>query len=140
MEEHPGVWHLVSRVTGELRPDVDDAALLRATFPPGSVTGAPKLRAMRVIAALERSPRGAYTGAIGFASASWARARNSASPLRTFEVADGRIALGVGGGVTADSVPMLEWRERLHKAAPLLAAIGARADRRRRDAGDSGYA
>ncbi len=123
LERHPGVWHLVSTVAGVLRSDVDDAELLRATFPPGSVTGAPKQRAMTAIAELEDQPRGAYTGAVGFVSPYWGA--EWAVTIRSFEIADGRIELGVGGGVTADSVPMLEWRECLHKAAPLLSALGA---------------
>ncbi|HEY9481798.1 MAG TPA: aminodeoxychorismate synthase component I [Micromonosporaceae bacterium] len=123
LERHPGVWHLVSTVDGVLRSDVDDAELLRATFPPGSVTGAPKHRAMTAIAALEGQPRGAYTGAVGFVSPYWGA--EWAVTIRSFEIARGRIELGVGGGVTADSVPMLEWRECLHKAAPLLTALGA---------------
>jgi para-aminobenzoate synthetase/4-amino-4-deoxychorismate lyase len=123
VQPHPGVWHLVSSVRGELRPDVDDADLLAATFPPGSVTGAPKLRAVRAIGELEAAPRGTYTGAIGFASPVWGAQFSVA--IRTFEIAAGRIALGVGGGITADSVPMLEWRECLHKAMPLLRAAGA---------------
>ncbi len=121
VEPHPGVWHLVSTITARL--DGSDADLLRATFPPGSVTGAPKVRAMQAIAELEHQDRGAYTGAIGFASPSWGLEFNVA--IRTFEVGGGRIELGVGGGITADSVPMLEWRECLHKAAPLLGALGA---------------
>ena len=121
VEPYPGVWHLVSTVTA--RVDGDDADLLRATFPPGSVTGAPKVRAVEAIADLEQQPRGAYTGAIGFASPSWGLEFNVA--IRTFEIGGGQIELGVGGGITADSVPMLEWRECLHKAAPLLGALGA---------------
>lgn len=120
VEPHPGVWHLVSTVTAQVRGD--DAELLRAAFPPGSVTGAPKLRAMRAIGELDRLPRGGYTGAIGFVSPSWGLEFNVA--IRTFEIGRGRIELGVGGGITADSVPMAEWRECLHKAAPLLDAIG----------------
>jgi para-aminobenzoate synthetase / 4-amino-4-deoxychorismate lyase len=123
LEQHPGVWHLVSTVAGVLRPDVGDSELLRATFPPGSVTGAPKRRAMTAIAELEVQPRGAYTGAVGFVSPCWGA--EWAVTIRSFEILDGRIDLGVGGGITADSVPMLEWRECRHKAAPLLTAIGA---------------
>ncbi|MDT4942393.1 MAG: para-aminobenzoate synthetase / 4-amino-4-deoxychorismate lyase [Pseudonocardiales bacterium] len=123
VQPHPGVWHLVSSVRGVLRPDVDDADLLTATFPPGSVTGAPKLRAVRAIGELEAAPRRTYTGAIGFVSPVWGAQFSVA--IRTFEISAGRIELGVGGGVTADSVPMLEWRECLHKAAPLLHAAGA---------------
>ncbi|MDT4927523.1 MAG: para-aminobenzoate synthetase / 4-amino-4-deoxychorismate lyase [Pseudonocardiales bacterium] len=120
VQAHPGVWHLVSTVEGRLREDVGDAELLRATFPPGSVTGAPKLRAIDAIAELESRPRHAYTGAIGFASPCWGA--EFSVVIRTFEIVDGRAELGVGGGITADSVPMLEWRECLHKAAPLLVA------------------
>jgi para-aminobenzoate synthetase / 4-amino-4-deoxychorismate lyase len=123
LQAHPGLWHLVSTVEGRLRAGVADTELLRATFPPGSVTGAPKSAAVRAIADLEKGPRRVYTGAIGFTSSSWGAQFNVA--IRTFELADGRIELGVGGGVTADSVPMLEWRECLHKAAPLLGAMGA---------------
>ncbi|MDP9115792.1 MAG: aminodeoxychorismate synthase component I, partial [Actinomycetota bacterium] len=124
IEAHPGVWHLVSTVTGRLRAECDDSALLDATFPPGSVTGAPKLRALDAIGALEAVPRGVYTGALGFVSPIWGM--ELAVAIRTFEIADGRLELGVGGGVTADSVPMLEWRECLHKAAPLMTAVPAR--------------
>jgi para-aminobenzoate synthetase/4-amino-4-deoxychorismate lyase len=120
VEPHPGVWHLVSTVTGRLRDGVDDAALLAAAFPPGSVTGAPKLRALDAIAELEGQARGAYTGAVGFAGP--VRGLELAVAIRTFEFDGDRVQLGVGGGITADSVPMLEWRECLHKAAPLLAA------------------
>ncbi len=124
VEAHPGVWHLVSTVTGRLRDDLADDDLLQATLPPGSVTGAPKLRAVQAIAEIEDRPRGTYTGAIGFASPVWGA--EFAVAIRTFEITQRAIELGVGGGVTADSVPVLEWRECLHKAAPLLGALGAR--------------
>jgi para-aminobenzoate synthetase/4-amino-4-deoxychorismate lyase len=123
VQPHPGVWHLVSAVEGRLPADAGDAAVLRAMFPPGSVTGAPKLRALRAIGELESAERGSYTGAIGFASPCWGAEFSVA--IRSFEVRRGRVELGVGGGITADSVPALEWRECLHKAAPLLRAVGA---------------
>lgn len=113
----PGVWHLDSTVTGVLRPSVPDSKLLDATFPPGSVTGAPKIRALDLIAALESRGRGVYTGAIGLVSPVAGLELNVA--IRTFEIAGGTIALGVGGGITADSDPEAEWQECLHKAAPL---------------------
>ncbi len=121
----PGVWHLDSTVTGVLRPSVSDASLLEATFPPGSVTGAPKIRALDLIASLEPCGRGVYTGAIGLVSPAAGLELNVA--IRTFEIAAGRIALGVGGGITADSDPEAEWQECLHKAAPLerLLATGS---------------
>jgi para-aminobenzoate synthetase/4-amino-4-deoxychorismate lyase len=123
VEPHAGVWHMVSEVHGTLRPELDDAALLAATFPPGSVTGAPKLAAMNVIAELESRARGVYTGAIGIASPLGGLELNVA--IRTFEVADGRIRLGVGGGVVADSQTQSETAELAVKATPLLEAIGA---------------
>ena len=119
----PGVWHLVSRVCGELQPDVDEADLLAATFPPGSVTGAPKLRALRLIDELEQRPRGLFTGAIGYLGTVTDRSELSVA-IRTFEIAGDQLQLGVGGGITADSVPMQEWHECLVKAAPLLALGG----------------
>jgi para-aminobenzoate synthetase/4-amino-4-deoxychorismate lyase len=121
-QAHTGVWHLVSEVEGRLRYGAGDGALLRATFPPGSVTGAPKVAAMNVIAELESSARGAYTGAIGFAGPA---GLELSVAIRTFEVRGSRIRLGVGGGVVADSDPAAEAEELAVKAAPLLRAIGA---------------
>jgi para-aminobenzoate synthetase/4-amino-4-deoxychorismate lyase len=122
-EEHPGVWHLVSDVRGELSEAVSDADLLRATFPPGSVTGAPKVRAMELVATLESTARELYTGAVGIASPLKGLEWNVA--IRTFELASGRIWLGVGGGIVADSDPEDELEECFDKARPLLAAVGA---------------
>ncbi|WP_308300953.1 MULTISPECIES: aminodeoxychorismate synthase component I [unclassified Crossiella] len=121
----PGVWHLVSTVQGELRPEVDDAVLLAATFPPGSVTGAPKVRALEIIADLEDQPRQVYCGALGLASPVAGMELNVA--IRTLEIQGGELRLGVGGGITADSDPRAEWQECLAKAAPLerLLASGA---------------
>ncbi len=122
-EPHPGVWHLVSEVTGELRRDVDDAALLRATFPPGSVTGAPKIKAMELISELEATAREGYTGAIGYVSPVAGVELNVA--IRTFELAGEKAWLGAGGGIVADSDPATEWEECLMKARPLLRSVGA---------------
>ena len=122
VEPHPGVWHLVSEVRGTLAAGVDDADLLRAAFPPGSVTGAPKIRAVSVIEALEDAPRGLFTGALGYASPLAGLELSVA--IRTLEVAPGGATrLGVGGGVTVDSTPVEEWAECLTKAAPLLATL-----------------
>ncbi len=123
-EPHPGVWHLVSKVRGRLRPGVGHADLLRATFPPGSVTGAPKIQAMRVISELEPTGREVYTGAIGFASPVAGLELNVA--IRSFEQRNGRLWLGAGGGIVADSDPEHEFEEALVKAGPLAAAIGSR--------------
>jgi para-aminobenzoate synthetase/4-amino-4-deoxychorismate lyase len=122
-EAHPEIWHLVSRVRGELEPNVTDADLVRACFPPGSVTGAPKIRSMQLINELEPSPRIVYTGAIGYASPLAGLELNVA--IRTFEIRDGKIGLGVGGGIVADSDPPSELAECYQKAAALIAALGA---------------
>lgn len=113
----PGVWHLHSTVEGRLAAGVTDADLLRATFPPGSVTGAPKIRALDEIAELEPVARGVYTGAIGLVSPVAGLELNVA--IRTLEVHGGAVSLGVGGGITADSDCEAEWQECLHKAATL---------------------
>ncbi len=120
---HPGVWHLVSEVAGVLRPEIGDAALLRASFPPGSVTGAPKIAAIDVISELESSPREVYTGAVGFASP--VAGLELSVAIRTFEFDGPRVWLGVGGGIVADSDAVAELAECETKARPLLAAIGA---------------
>jgi para-aminobenzoate synthetase / 4-amino-4-deoxychorismate lyase len=121
-EPHPGVWHLISRVHGELRPELGNRDLLRATFPPGSVTGAPKVQAMKVIAALEPTAREVYTGAIGYSSPVAGLELNVA--IRTLEFGDGRAWLGAGGGIVADSDPRSELDEALAKARPIAAAVG----------------
>jgi para-aminobenzoate synthetase/4-amino-4-deoxychorismate lyase len=125
-EPHPGVWHLVSTVAGTLVPGTTDGDLIRAAFPPGSVTGAPKVRALEVIDEIEISPREVYTGAIGYRSPVAGLELNVA--IRTFEFAAGRAWLGAGGGIVADSDPATEYAECLIKATPLLTAIGARLD------------
>jgi para-aminobenzoate synthetase / 4-amino-4-deoxychorismate lyase len=125
-EPHPGIWHLVSTVAGTLEPGAGDGDLIRAAFPPGSVTGAPKVRALEIIDELETGPREAYTGAIGYRSPAAGLELNVA--IRTFEFAAGRTWLGAGGGITADSDPVAEYAECLIKATPLLNAVGARLD------------
>ena len=120
----PGVWHLVSTVAGTLRPDAGDGDLLRASFPPGSVTGAPKIQAMRVIAELEAGGREAYTGAVGYASPVAGLELNVA--IRTLEIRGERIWMGAGGGIVADSVAERELEECFVKARPVIAAAGAR--------------
>jgi para-aminobenzoate synthetase/4-amino-4-deoxychorismate lyase len=120
----PGVWHLVSTVRGRLRADAGDSDLLRASFPPGSVTGAPKIQAMRVIAELEAGGREAYTGAVGYASPARGLELNVA--IRTLEMLGERIWMGAGGGIVADSVAEAELEECFVKARPVIAAAGAR--------------
>jgi para-aminobenzoate synthetase component 1 len=124
LEPHPGLVHLVSTVRGTLRPDVGLGGLLRATFPPASVTGAPKPRVLQEIEDLEPVRRGVYCGAVGWIDAARARA-DLAVAIRTFVVANGTTTLGVGGGITADSDPAAEWRETELKAGRLLTVAGA---------------
>jgi para-aminobenzoate synthetase / 4-amino-4-deoxychorismate lyase len=123
-EPHPGIWHLVSEVQGKLRAGISDGRLIRATFPPGSVTGAPKVRALEVIQELEATPREVYTGAIGYRSPVAGLELNVA--IRTFEFCSGRVWLGAGGGIVAASRPGAEYRECLMKAGPLVSALGGR--------------
>jgi para-aminobenzoate synthetase component I len=121
--ELAGVTHLVSTVEGTLRDDVGFAELLAATFPGGSVTGAPKIAAVDLIAELEPVGRGASMGALGTVRGNGDL--ELALTIRTFAIAAGRIHLWVGGGIVWDSDPEAEIEESWTKAAPLLAAIGA---------------
>jgi para-aminobenzoate synthetase component 1 len=118
-----GVEHLVSTVEGELRPGVGLAEILAAVFPGGSVTGAPKIAAVDLIAALEPVGRGASMGALGRVHGTGDL--DLALTIRTFAVAEDRLHLWVGGGIVWDSQPEAEVAESLAKADPLLAAIGA---------------
>jgi para-aminobenzoate synthetase component 1 len=120
VEEHPGLVHLVSTVRARLRPDVGWAGLLTATFPPGSVTGAPKSSALRLIGELEPVPRGPYCGAVGWVDAD-RREACLAVGIRTFWLRSGTLSFGTGAGITWRSDPQQEWDETELKAARLLA-------------------
>jgi para-aminobenzoate synthetase component I len=124
VEAHPGLFHLVSTVRGELRPGVDAGALVRAAFPPASVTGAPKPRVLQAIEDLEPVRRGVYCGAVGFLDADRGEMELNVA-IRTFVITAGRTHFGVGGGIVADSDPASEWAETELKAARLLAAAGS---------------
>ena len=119
-EEHPGLVHLVSRVRGMLEPTATWSSLLEATFPPGSVTGAPKLAAMECIAEVETGPREVYCGAVGWVDAD-ARTASLGVAIRTFWVRDGHVRFGTGAGITWSSDPQGEWRETELKADRLIA-------------------
>jgi para-aminobenzoate synthetase component I len=123
-----GVTHLVSTVEGRLREDVTLSEILTATFPGGSVTGAPKIAALDLIAALEPVGRGASMGALGVVYPNGDF--DLALTIRTFAVAEGRIHLWVGGGIVWDSEPEAEIEESWVKARPLLASIGGAGVRR----------
>ena len=120
LESFEHVFHLVSTVEGRLREDVDHLAALRACFPGGSITGAPKRRAREIIAALEPAPRGLYTGALGWFGFNGESQFSIA--IRTVIVESGRAHFHVGAGIVADSIPEREWQETLDKAAGILLA------------------
>ncbi|MFQ5430104.1 MAG: anthranilate synthase component I family protein [Phycisphaerae bacterium] len=126
IERHPTVFHRAATVAGRLRPGLDAIDLLRATFPGGSITGAPKVRAMQIIHELEADSRGPYCGAIGFIGLDGRLCLNLG--IRTLAAAGGAIDLSVGSGIVADSDPEDEYRETLAKAAGMLAALGADRD------------
>lgn len=133
LEQYEQVFHLVSTVEGRLRPGLGAAAALRACFPGGSITGAPKKRAREIIAELEPAPRGLYTGAIGYFGPGGGAAQFNIA-IRTVVIENGEAHFHVGAGIVADSDPEREWEETLDKAAGILLA----AERFRSGAGNPG--
>ncbi|HEX6814955.1 MAG TPA: aminodeoxychorismate synthase component I [Gemmatimonadaceae bacterium] len=123
LEHYSTVHHLVSTITGELEPGCDAVDLLAATFPGGSITGAPKVRAMEIIAELEPSRRGVYCGSIGYIGASGVM--DTSIVIRTYQALDDAVYFSVGGGIVADSDPEQEYRETLDKARALIDALAA---------------
>jgi para-aminobenzoate synthetase component 1 len=127
IETLPTVLHRTATVVGMLREGLDVLDLLRATFPGGSVTGAPKVRAMQIIHELEPAARGPYCGAVG-----WVGLNGDAQfnlPIRTMTMADGVVDLSVGSGIVADSDPQEEYEELAAKAAGMMAALGVPSER-----------
>ena len=122
VERYPNVHQLVSSVTGRLRPERDALDLLTACFPGGSVTGAPKIRAMEIIDEIEPVQRGVYCGAIGYIG--FDGSMQLSIPIRTMVTKGKRVYLQVGGGIVADSVPEAEYQETLDKARGGLQALG----------------
>jgi para-aminobenzoate synthetase component 1 len=123
LERFPQVWHLTSTVTGRLRAETDAFALLEACFPGGSITGAPKLRAMQVLEALEPVRRHLYTGAIGWIG--WDGDADWSIAIRTATATKSALHWSAGGGITADSDPDAEYGESLAKAEGLRAAFSS---------------
>lgn len=121
LERYATVHHLVSTVTGTLEPGRDAIDLLCATFPGGSITGAPKVRAMEIIAELEPSRRGVYCGSIGYISLTGVM--DTSVVIRTYQVVRGRVYFSAGGGIVADSDPEQEYRETFDKARALIRAL-----------------
>ena len=123
LEEYPTVYHLVATIEGELHKGHDIIDLIKATFPGGSITGAPKIRAMEIIDELEPTKRSVYTGKIGYIGFDGTTDLNIA--IRTILLAEGRACLQVGGGIVADSEPEAEYQETLDKARAMFTALGA---------------
>lgn len=121
LESYATVHHLVSIVTGTLKPGLDNVDLLKATFPGGSITGAPKIRAMEIIAELEPNQRGPYCGAIGYIGFDGNMDTNIT--IRTLAVKENKICFQVGGGIVADSTPLEEYGETETKAAALTRVL-----------------
>ena len=123
VERYSHVMHLVSEVRGTLRPDTDALAALGACFPAGTVSGAPKVRAMEIIDELEPVRRGPYAGAVGYVG--WgARTLDTAIAIRTVVMKGGRAWVQAGAGIVADSDPTGEFQETEAKARAVLAALG----------------
>lgn len=126
VHSYPFVHHLVSTVEGELKAGLGPFDLIRAAFPGGSVTGAPKVRAMEIIAELEPTVRGVYCGSIGYVSVDGNMELSIA--IRTMTCARGWVQVPVGGGIVADSVPEAEYEETWHKARGMLGALSMGAE------------
>ena len=123
VEKYSHVMHITSEVEGELAPNLGPWDVIRATFPAGTLSGAPKVRAMQIIRELELRPRGAYGGAIGYVTGG--TSLDLAIAIRTVVMQDGRFEVTAGAGVVADSVPELEAKETRNKARAALSAISA---------------
>jgi anthranilate synthase component 1 len=121
VERYSHVMHIVSNVTGQLKPDMSAIDVLRATFPAGTVSGAPKIRAMEIIDELEPVKRGVYSGAVGYLS--WNGNMDTAIAIRTAVIKQGQLHIQAGAGVVADSIPDLEWKETMNKGRAVFRAV-----------------
>ncbi|MHB8472436.1 MAG: anthranilate synthase component I [Gammaproteobacteria bacterium] len=121
IERYSHVMHIVSNVTGQLRAGLSAMDALRATFPAGTVSGAPKVRAMEIIDELEPVKRGIYAGAVGYLS--WYGNMDTAIAIRTAVIKDGTLHIQAGAGVVADSVPKYEWMETMNKGRAVFRAV-----------------
>ncbi len=121
VEHYSHVMHIVSRVTGRLRDGLGTLDVLRSVLPAGTLSGAPKVRAMQIIDELEPVKRGAYGGAVGYMD--WSGDLDTAIHIRTAVVKDGQIHVQTGGGTVADAVPSREYEESLNKARAMFKAV-----------------
>jgi anthranilate synthase component 1 len=124
VEKYSHVLHIVSQVEGDLNDGLSALDVFTATFPAGTMTGAPKIRAMEIIDELEPVSRGPYAGAIGYVAAGGQR-MDLAITIRTCIIADGMASVQAGAGIVADSIPEREWEETRSKAQALLSAIAS---------------
>ncbi len=121
IERYSHVMHIVSNVTGQLRDGLSAMDVLRATFPAGTVSGAPKVRAMEIIDELEPVKRGVYAGAVGYLA--WNGNMDTAIAIRTAVIKDGTLHIQAGAGVVYDSIPELEWKETMNKGRAVFRAV-----------------
>jgi anthranilate synthase component 1 len=121
IERYSHVMHIVSNVIGRIRPGMSAIDVLRATFPAGTVSGAPKIRAMEIIDELEPVKRGVYAGAVGYLS--WSGNMDTAIAIRTAVIKDGALHIQAGAGIVADSVPANEWDETMNKGRAIFRAV-----------------
>ena len=122
VERYSHVMHIVSNVSGKLSPEHSSYDVLRSTFPAGTVSGAPKIRAMQIINSLEKNKRGTYSGAVGYFG--WDGNHDSCIALRTCVLKDDKVYIQAGAGVVADSDPTYEYNETVNKAAAMMRAVG----------------
>ncbi|ORU94436.1 MAG: anthranilate synthase [Cycloclasticus sp. symbiont of Bathymodiolus heckerae] len=121
IERYSHVMHIVSNVTGEIKSGLDAVDVLEATFPAGTVSGAPKIRAMQIIDELEPVKRGIYSGAVGYIS--WSGNLDTAIAIRTAVIKDGKLNIQAGAGIVHDSVPENEWAETMNKGRAIFKAV-----------------
>ena len=121
IEHYSHVMHIVSNVTGKIRPGMSAIDVLRATFPAGTVSGAPKIRAMEIIDELEPVKRGVYAGAVGYVG--WSGNMDTAIAIRTAVIRDGVLHIQAGAGIVADSIPANEWEETMNKGRAIFRAV-----------------
>ena len=120
VERYSHVMHITSNVTGQVKPGTSAIDVLRATLPAGTLSGAPKIRAMEIIDELEPVKRGVYGGAVGYIA--WNGNMDTAIAIRTAVIKNGKLYVQAGAGVVADSVPELEWKETMNKARAIFRA------------------
>jgi anthranilate synthase component 1 len=121
VERYSHVMHIVSNVSGRLSPEHSSYDVLRSTFPAGTVSGAPKIRAMQIINSLEKNKRGTYSGAVGYFG--WDGNHDSCIALRTCVLKEDKVYIQAGAGVVADSDPTYEYNETVNKAAAMMRAV-----------------